>query len=771
MNKKIRISIILNVLFFLIIVENNLSKVSANSSLVSESYCEEHFYTRNSEYEIDDSGRFNQPLDRITTSDYDYSPIEMSQNFSMLNISIELSIKEINDGYQYIFLYNGFESTDLLLAYKEIEHSSGALNKSFQDYTINFSNISLTTLKSNDIVIRYGASGDNGDTWVNKNLCVSFYYTGMYSESIKDTSGTKIYDYIRNSEYTIDDNGRFCQPLDRITTSDYINAPLNLVNSNKYLSIGIYIDIKEINDGYQSLFLYNGTETYSKLIAEYRFNHYAGETNTTYKTYNIIFENIPIEFLYSNDIVIRYGGSGIDDDNWKNKNLKVTFLYNNTNQIITPGITYNEHIDIGEVKYFSCYLPQTMYYTIETRGSLDTYIIIDHQNESISDDDSGIDNNAKIEFLGNAGWINITLSCFRPTDYGNTKLQIRMQQAVLYGFNYGTNDINTIEDLKEPYKYLRNNFYAQRYSKNNYHSSEHILSYDSRNYTLLNSEVLFFSGHGSVGLISFPNSSLNSYQLTNMENTKLAVWSSCYSSKASNTTLSMTQASINAGAIAAIGWPETIDASSAKQFTDKLFNLLSVGYTINDACDAADNEIIWPWDSINNWEIAGNQNSVITINNPSLLSNNYKSNISNENFSNHFKFSDECKTIKMKNETRIYRTINGYLTNDYYIIDDKNNEEYNIFHSNISVDKKIVLENNYKSSTISSTLQLDNFIYNLKKSHKNIVYYIKNNFAIPIEIQTCIYINENGFELKKTYCTNLNDGTQIDYNKISIVGG
>lgn len=60
--------------------------------------------------------------------------------------------------------------------------------------------------------------------------------------------------------------------------------------------------------------------------------------------------------------------------------------------------------------------------------------------------------------------------------------------------------------------------------------------------------MVFFTGHGNIGGIYFPNGWLNSYELTNMENTKIVVWAACYSSKSSEYEVSMTQASIDAGA-------------------------------------------------------------------------------------------------------------------------------------------------------------------------------------------------------------------------------
>lgn len=174
----------------------------------------------------------------------------------------------------------------------------------------------------------------------------------IYSNNTNQTT----YDYTRNAEYIITDQGRYAQPLDRITTSDYNDAPLDMVDLYMYVNITLQIDIKEISDGYQYFFLYNGVENTSTLLAEQQFEHYPGDENTTYKTYTITFDSIPLNRFNSNDIVIRYGASGVDNDDWVNKNLRVSLEYVNTNEKLSLDIKYSEYISAGEIKEFIYYL-------------------------------------------------------------------------------------------------------------------------------------------------------------------------------------------------------------------------------------------------------------------------------------------------------------------------------------------------------------------------------------------------------------------------------
>ena len=164
--------------------------------------------------------------------------------------------------------------------------------------------------------------------------------------------------------------------MDRIATSDYKYAPIAMKSIYSYVDIVIQIDIREVSDGYQYLLLYNGVEYNSKLLAEKQIEHYSGEENTNYKTYDITFESIPLTLFSSNDIVIRYSASGVNNDDWKNKNLKVSLKYNDSINSLSLDIKYPVYIEAGETKEFYCYLSDELNYVVETRGRLNTYLTI-----------------------------------------------------------------------------------------------------------------------------------------------------------------------------------------------------------------------------------------------------------------------------------------------------------------------------------------------------------------------------------------------------------
>ncbi len=739
--------------------------VDAETSDFENEYSDMYVYQRNSEYYVDDDGRFNQPLDRITSSDYTYTPLELKNSFTYVTVEIRIYIKEINDGYQYVFLYNGVEDTSTLLAAQQLEHGHGEALTSYKTYNLTFSNIPLDDFSNNDIVIRYGASGSYSDNWVNKNISVILKYSLKRTMNFTEIKTSSDYIYTRDAEYSIDDLGRFKQPLGRITTSDFEFAPLDMKESYMYVTITLKIDIKEIADGYQIFYLYNGVEGYNRLLAEKQIEHYPGVLNTTYKTYTITFDSIPLDLFESNDIVIKYGASGIDEDDWKNRNVKVSIEYLNSNTQLSLNIKYSEYLNAGETKTFSFYIPDNMYYVVETRGDKDTYLTI--EGLSISplndDDDDGVKNNACIGFAGEIGWITIKLRFFSPSTSGTTELQIRKQQAVLYGFEYsGKDKIDTTPDIEQPYLDLRDTYQAYRFTQEN---SSQILSNDSRGYSRLNSEIVFFSGHGYVGGVWFINDMLDSVELTNMENTKVAVWAACYSSSPGEGAKSMTQASVDAGAKASVGWPVRTATFSSKAFTNELFSRLSSGYTIEDVCEKASDKITLPFDNIHKWQIAGDKTTTIGYNiiNKLMSSSTLDFNVLND-FQNRYKSTNEWAIYELNNETRIYRTINGYITNDYYTIKKQNENIIDIEHSGIFVDNINTLAILNSGAMIKTNISVDSIDFTISNMRTYIVYNKIGTVLVPIEVKYCEYESLDGFGYEEVVCTNLNNGLEVDYS-------
>lgn len=141
---------------------------------------------------ITDSGRKNQIMDTVyITRDFDLTDLQRA-GYKTLKVYVSMHVAEENKGYQYVFLYsntdcgavnpsledlfnkyvNGKDPEDpsLLFTYR-YEH--GGTDKCTVWGEMSFvAEISIADLTDN-LYIRYGASGEEEDTWYNQNVRVS----------------------------------------------------------------------------------------------------------------------------------------------------------------------------------------------------------------------------------------------------------------------------------------------------------------------------------------------------------------------------------------------------------------------------------------------------------------------------------------------------------------------------------------------------------------------------------------------------------------------
>ncbi len=142
---------------------------------------------RDTEATITDEGRAKQKMD-VVYLDYDYKGL-MDLGYMYLDINITLQAKEVDDGYQYIFLYNtpdcqsvaesiledyipgiGDNAKKGLLAESQFEIGPGEV---WDTYELRKFHFQVSTGNMIDyLYIRYGASGKKKDTWRNKDVHV-----------------------------------------------------------------------------------------------------------------------------------------------------------------------------------------------------------------------------------------------------------------------------------------------------------------------------------------------------------------------------------------------------------------------------------------------------------------------------------------------------------------------------------------------------------------------------------------------------------------------
>jgi len=135
---------------------------------------------RTSTQKITHSGQFNQHFDVVRFDVFGVDLNTMKQEgYKTINFLIRLDVREIDDGYQYISLFSSAnQSNNYLIASCQFEHSPGKDTTwwtHFED-ELRFNNISIDKFVNNQFIIRYDASGNNNDTWENKNLKIQLVF-------------------------------------------------------------------------------------------------------------------------------------------------------------------------------------------------------------------------------------------------------------------------------------------------------------------------------------------------------------------------------------------------------------------------------------------------------------------------------------------------------------------------------------------------------------------------------------------------------------------
>lgn len=119
---------------------------------------------------ITDAGRFNNHADVVKISKrYDFDLNELyNEGYRTAAIEIRMDLKEIDDGYQHIFIYDNLNSAKLLLG-ATFEHGSGFRNDTLAKYYF-YLELNLLDILDGDFTVHYDASGKGNDDWQNNNV-------------------------------------------------------------------------------------------------------------------------------------------------------------------------------------------------------------------------------------------------------------------------------------------------------------------------------------------------------------------------------------------------------------------------------------------------------------------------------------------------------------------------------------------------------------------------------------------------------------------------
>ncbi|MCL2599412.1 MAG: InlB B-repeat-containing protein, partial [Firmicutes bacterium] len=94
-----------------------------------------------------------------------------------------------------------------------------------------------------------------------------------------------------------------------------------------YVQITMTINVAEKDDGYQYVNLYKTSKVDGEPYHQIKFEHGANYKETGYYDHTLAFRPKPIEYFDDTSFVIRYGSSGIGNNDWKHKELRVTVTF------------------------------------------------------------------------------------------------------------------------------------------------------------------------------------------------------------------------------------------------------------------------------------------------------------------------------------------------------------------------------------------------------------------------------------------------------------
>lgn len=342
-------------------------------------------------------------------------------------------------------------------------------------------------------------------------------------------------------------------------------------------------------------------------------------------------------------------------------------------------------------------------------------------------------------------------------------------------FGYVDNDgISTIPDLDVPYNVFNGIFDTIKYENT---SAAHVLSNDERNLSRLDSEIMFFSGHGykqsetdmGDGVAFHTGDGVDVRMNFSMSHTKVAMWAACYSGNNTNPqNISIAEHSVvNGGAKSAVGFTKSISFSSSKKFTNNFFEKLVTGATVAESAQYGADSLLWPWDNVKDYVVFGDENvSVLDVTTSASTFSNIRINynILDELDDNYVRYS------MCENSYRYYKKIGNYISNSFVdvVFDDFEQiiklEDYRINDENL-----LILE--LKEKYVNSSL-LQKIVYNevefilFSEDSRNIIYYCFDNTLVPIEITMATYKSDNNI-IQIPYCVNLYNGVEIDYSSIN----
>lgn len=130
---------------------------------------------------------------------------------------------------------------------------------------------------------------------------------------------------IRNPTYNVDNDNQMSNLYDVVDFDNEYNGQYDLDSlasqGYKTLVVEVTMMVWEYKDGYQRIFFYDDTSATS-CITSGIFEHGSGYKEENSSQYTFYCE-LPLSALHDNDFVIRYGSSGLFQNDWRNNEVYV----------------------------------------------------------------------------------------------------------------------------------------------------------------------------------------------------------------------------------------------------------------------------------------------------------------------------------------------------------------------------------------------------------------------------------------------------------------
>lgn len=413
----------------------------------------------------------------------------------------------------------------------------------------------------------------------------------------------------------------------------------------------------------------------------------------------------------------------------------------------------------GENAHFSFTPSVNGYYVIETFGAQDTILSVESGTLGTVGDDNGGDHlNARVAFVGKKNDnVLITAGFHFLNNFGSFRIQVRRQTISMFAY-VDSEGRSTIPDMNGPANSFSQKFDVKKYPNG---SADQAISFDERHLSRLNSEVAFFSGHGATNgmAIYFKTGMIDLHSSLDLTSTRVALWAACCSANDNNSELtSFAARACSWGAYSSVGFKKTISFASSKTFSDRFFSKLAAGSTVGNAARYGADGIIWPWDSIKQYVVFGNDEIRVTdLTNTEPPSQKR----SPKREPSHFLCDKTLDYSLGDGRIRRFETIDGCLTNSFV---DITYEKDNV----ISIDDHLKRApiNRPSPRHFSGNSLNKTFVNRTLESH--VVYVLLDGAMTPVEL---LYEDRliNGYVVQNVTCTNLVDGSEIDYSQINSV--